>query len=96
MAHARVSFYQASDPDRAARAFEGAVSPVQEMQGNRGGLFLIDRNNNKAITITLWEDEDSLKASAEQANQVRQSAADSGGLDIQGVESYEIAVEFGR
>lgn len=96
MSFARVSFYEAEDPERAVEAFSGAVQPVQEMRGNRGGIFLIDRNSNKAISITLWETEADLEATAEQANRVRQDAADTGDLKIQSVESYEVAVEFGR
>jgi heme-degrading monooxygenase HmoA len=97
--HARVSFYEvASGGDAAAavKGFEDAMAPLQQMEGHRGATLLVDGENGKAITITYWETEEHLRSSAERANKLRQEASDTGGLSIQGVESYEVALEAGR
>jgi heme-degrading monooxygenase HmoA len=96
--YARVSYYDlgGGSGDDATRAFEGARSAVEQMQGNRGAMLLVDRGGGKAMTITLWEDEEALRASAEQANQAREQAAGEAGMTIRDVEAYEVALEFGR
>lgn len=42
------------------------------------------------MTITLWEDESSLEASAEAANRLRSDATTSYGGSIESVESFEV------
>ena len=96
--HARVSFYDlgSASRDDAARAFDGARSAVEQMQGNQGGLLLVSPEHGKAMTITFWESEEALQATDQQAGQARQQAAGSAGMTITGVEAYEVALEFGR
>lgn len=96
--YARVSFYDmgAASRDDAVSAFEGSRGAIHQMQGNQGAMLLVSPEGDKAITITLWESEQALRASEEQANQVRQEAAETGALTIRGVEPYEVALEFGR
>lgn len=96
--HARVSFYElgGASRDDAVRAFEGAREPVMQMQGNQGGMLLVSADGRKAMTITLWESEDALRASEEQSNRVRERSAGGAGMTIGEVEPYEVALEFGR
>jgi heme-degrading monooxygenase HmoA len=96
--HARVSFYDVTggQADDVVTAFQSAQNDVEQMQGNQGGMLLVDREGKKAITITFWDSEDDLRATAEQANQVRQQAADSAAMSIVSVEAFEVAMEFGR
>ena len=96
--HARVSFYDlvGGRADDATKAFANVQDVVEQMQGNQGAMLLVDRDGDKAITITFWDSEESLRATTQQANQARQQAADAGGLSIRGVEAYEVAMEFGR
>ncbi len=96
--HARVSFYElaGASQDDAVHAFEAARDAVQRMQGNQGGMLLVDPLGGKAVTITLWESEDALRATEQQANQTRQEAASSAGMKIMGVEAYEVAMDFGQ
>ena len=96
--HARVSFYDASAEgvDAGIEQFRDVTASVEQMQGNQGGMLLVDRENGKAITITLWDSADDLEATSEQANQIRQQVADTAGLSIRSVEGYEVATEFGR
>ena len=95
--HARVSFYDmgSGSKEDAVRAFEGARGAIDQMEGSQGGLLLISSEGDKAITITLWETEDALRATASQADQTRQQAAGAAGMTIRAVEAYEVAMEFG-
>ncbi len=94
MAYARVSTYQfpAEQADQAAPAFEDAIENLQEIEGVTDALLLVDRNSGKAITITVWESQDALTASEQQADEIRQRGAASGGGEIAGVERYEVAL----
>ena len=96
--HARVSFYELAGASRddAVRAFEAARSAVEQMEGNQGAMLLVHADGGKAMTITLWESEDALRATEKQANQAREQAASNAGMTITGVEAYEVALEFGR
>jgi heme-degrading monooxygenase HmoA len=96
--HARVSFYDlsAEQADAGIEGFQGVQDSVQQMQGNQGGMLLVNREGGKAITITFWDSADDLQATSEQANQLRQQVADNAGLSIRAVEGYEVAVNFGQ
>lgn len=96
--HARVSFYELAGASRddAVRAFEGARSAVGQMQGNQGAMLLVNPETGKAMTITLWDSEDALRATEQQADRTRQQAASGAGMVVTSVEAYEVALEFGR
>jgi heme-degrading monooxygenase HmoA len=93
--HARVSTYQfeSARADEFVSEFVNAVSSVEEMQGERGAYLLVDRGRGKALTITLWEDEAALNASAAAADELRSSAAGQSESTIEAVESYEVALQ---
>ena len=72
--HACVSTYQFSPDglDEAVREFEKAVPKVQEMEGNKGAVFLVDRMSAKGMTITYWESEQAMQGSTGAADEVRE------------------------
>ena len=96
--HARVSFYDlgGASPDDAKQAFEGAREALSQMQGSQGGLLLVNEDEGKAMTITLWENEAALRASDQQADQTRQQAVSRAGMTVSRVEAYQVALEFDR
>ena len=72
---------------------ETTVPALKQVEGNKGLISLIDRQTGKSIAITLWETEDAMRASEEEANRLRREAADSvGGASEPTVERYEVAV----
>ena len=97
--HARVSLYEGGpgvNVDSAVQAFEDALNALKQVEGYQGASLFADRNNGKAVTVTYWDTEDHLKASVEAANELRQRAADTGGLSIRDVAHYEVALEERR
>ncbi len=94
MAYARVSAYEfpADRVDEARPAFEEATRNLEQMQGITEALFLVDRTEGKAITITIWESEEALRASEQAADEIRQRGAAAGGGQITGVSRYEIVL----
>jgi heme-degrading monooxygenase HmoA len=92
---ARVSTYRAADTDRLLKGFESVTAPLEEMDGFSQAFFLVDRDSGKAISITVWESEEALTASAARADELRKQGSDAGGGAIESVEHYEIGLTVG-
>ena len=64
--------------DEAVGMVRDRVLPVlQECEGFRGQLLLIDRERGEAIGISLWDTEQNMRASEDRVSAARQDAADS-------------------
>ena len=92
--HARVSAYT-GEAERLLDGFQTATGPLEEIEGFSQAYFLVDRANNKAISITIWESEEALRASAAEADKLRKEATEPSGSTIDSVEEYEIALTAG-
>lgn len=89
--HARVSTYT-GEAERLLEGFQGATGPLEKIEGFSQAYFLVDRANGKAISITIWETEDALLASAAKADELRKGATEPSGGTIDSVEHYDVAV----
>ncbi len=94
--HARVSTYagSADNLDDATRNFEQSSDAIAELDGFEGAYLLLDRANGRALTITLWSNEDAVAASTQRADEVRAEATGPAGVSIESVEVYEVAVQL--
>ena len=94
--HARVT--QISGSPEAADAgianFRDETLPaLREIDGNKGGLLLIDRMSGKGIAVTFWESEEAMRASEERVNPLRAEAAETlGATGAPSVDRFEVAV----
>jgi heme-degrading monooxygenase HmoA len=92
---ARVSTYE-GPVDKIDEGLEYAKTQVlpraRQMDGWRGILTLIDRTTGKEITVTLWDSEDALRASEEQAKTLRTDAAEHASQAVRQVDRYEVAI----
>lgn len=92
--HARVTRIEGTPggADAGITNFKESVVPFAKQEGN-GAILLVDRSSGKAISITLWDDEEAMRRSEEQATSLRASAAgDLGASAAPEVERYEVAV----
>jgi hypothetical protein len=68
---ARVTLFEES-VDEAIRVTSERVIPiVLGLPGSRGGFFLVNREEGRTLSLTLWEDRGSLDASADAIAQLR-------------------------
>ena len=88
--HARVSTY-AGPADRMLEGFRAAMEPLEPMEGFLRGYFLVDRVNNKGISIAMWESEEALVSSAARMEVMRKGATEPSATTIDSVENYEVA-----
>ena len=92
---ARVSSLEGSPDnidDSVGKVQSETLAKVRALPGNVGAIGLADRATGKVTIITLWESADALRQSEEQADRLREQAADSGGQSIVGVDRYEVGV----
>jgi hypothetical protein len=59
---------------------------------SRSSSGLADRDNGRVSMITLWDSEDSMRASAHDADQLRQRTADMSEQKIASVALYDVSV----
>ena len=88
---ARVSTYR-GDGDRLLQGFADVTGPLEAIDGFSRAYFMVDRANGKGMSITVWESEEALNASAAKADELRSRGAEAGGATIESVEHYEIGL----
>jgi heme-degrading monooxygenase HmoA len=91
--HARLSTYE-GQADELTRGFEAQTDPLGQLDGFKAAYFGVS-DSGKAFSLTLWESEDALEASAERAKQLRSDATQPSGAEIQSVEHFEITTTAG-
>jgi len=81
--------------DEALRVFRDEVMPiVREQPGYISSSLFLDRENNKAITLSIWESEDAEAATSTSSEYLKGVVAKmSSYLVNRGVDSWEVAVE---
>jgi len=65
---------------------------VRAIDGNVGAIGLADRDNGRVSMITLWDSAESMRASAQEADQLRQRTADMSEQKIANVALYDVAM----
>ena len=75
-------------------AFRDAVEQLREIEGNKGGYLLIDRDNCTALTLTLWENQGALQASEVAVGRLRSEAINAVEGEIQTIDRCEVALDF--
>ena len=93
---ARVSTYRGDDPDQIRQGFEQVRGALEQMEGFVRAHLLVDRDGKRAMTITMWEDRAALDRSAERADQMRRTAAETGRASIESVDAYEVVLTAER
>lgn len=81
--------------ERWTKAVTEKVKPmVQGLPGNAGAYFLIDREHDEAMTITVWESEEAARASDTAADQSRSRTIDSAGVTLVKKGRYEVVTSI--
>ena len=93
--YARVNTFEGS-PDRLGPAlrhiYDQTLPQLQQQDGFKGILVLVDRQTRKMVGVVLWEDEKAMRDSEEAAKGMRSEAARAGSQTLTNVERYEVAL----
>jgi heme-degrading monooxygenase HmoA len=77
-----------------AISYLAAPATFRQAQGFKGNYLLVDRRIGKMLTITLWETEADMHATAQDVNLLRQEGARlAGAAEPPSVEVYEVAIK---
>ncbi|MDQ3823553.1 MAG: hypothetical protein M3321_09970 [Actinomycetota bacterium] len=92
--HARVSTYDlALDKlEEGIRGFRQAVERIRELDGLHEVIFLVDRENGRAVTITLWDSSETMNSSRVAASRARSEAARTADGEVQSTCEYEVVL----
>jgi hypothetical protein len=92
---ARVSLLEGSPEaiDAGLEKARGDTLPkVRAINGNVGAIGLADRDNGRVSMITLWDSGHSMRASAQEADQLRERTAELSDQKITNVARYEVSM----
>jgi heme-degrading monooxygenase HmoA len=92
--HARATTVRIGEEaaEQAIGQYRSTLSTFRGIEGNRGAFLLVDRVRGRGIGVTLWESEQAMVESREQADRLRQQVAADAGGEIESVDEYEVAV----
>jgi heme-degrading monooxygenase HmoA len=93
---ARVARYEveSSRIGDAVSAFGEAVKEIEGLEGFAGGYVLVDHEDGRTMTVTLWDNFASFENSERAAGKARREAATSVGGSVLSVEKFEVAQEL--
>ena len=73
-----------------------AVPMVQELPGFLGGYWLADPKTGEGLSVTFFDSEEALEATAQKAEEIRTTTTQKiGGLEVLGVEHLEVIASTG-
>jgi hypothetical protein len=92
--NARMTRYEGGAPEEIEANLQEkkGVLPTEfgQTEGMKGAVFLVDRQSGTVLVISLWRDEEALRASEESATRVREEVTRPG--ETVAVERYEVAL----
>jgi heme-degrading monooxygenase HmoA len=93
---ARVARYEVDSArlEDAVTAFGEAAKEIEGLEGFAGGYVLVDHEDGRTMTLTLWENFAALENSERSAGKLRREAASSVGGTVLSVEKFEVAQEL--
>ncbi len=91
---ARVSIYDIAGDrvNEAAVSFRAALEEIARADGFGEGLFLVSRDEGRAVVVTTWDDHASMTASRIAATRLRGEAVRAVDGDVVMADEYELAV----
>jgi len=79
--------------DQGIAGFRNQVVPtIEDTEGFVRAYLLVDRSSGKTLSITVWENEEAMRASEESAAQLRASVTGEMGATSTSVDRYEVVV----
>jgi heme-degrading monooxygenase HmoA len=95
--HARIGTWHGggAELERWVERSSGEVLPqVRAVPGSCGVLLLLDRERGQALTVTLWESEQAMRASEERRAALQQGTTDVSGARVETTRYEVIAADL--
>lgn len=93
---ARVARYEVQREriDDAVKSFGEAAVQIEQLDGFEGGYILVDPDDGRTMTLTLWSNSATLENSESVAGRARRQAAEAVGGSVLSVEKFNVAQEL--
>lgn len=93
---ARVARYEVQREriDDAVKAFGEAAAQLEGVAGFAGAFVLVDHEDGRTLTFSLWENAAALENSESVAGRARRKAAEAVGGSVLSVEKFDVAQEL--
>lgn len=92
--HARVTRYEGAAPEAIEENLRSKkqVLPTElgQTEGMKGIIFLADRETGTIVVVSLWEGEEAMRVSEDEATRVREEVTGAG--ETASVERYEVTL----
>jgi heme-degrading monooxygenase HmoA len=88
---ARVSTYRGGT-GTLLEGFRRTTEPLSQLDGFERAYFLTDAESGRSMTITVWDSQAAMDASAEWAAKAREHAAHDSGAVVESVLGFEVAL----
>lgn len=89
---ARVSTYKTGPETVSDAPSQEIVDKVLQLPGNKGIYYLAGNGTDKAISITLWDTEEAMTQSRQEANKIRQETSEADKTQIESVEEFKVTL----
>jgi hypothetical protein len=73
---------------------DDVAAMIRALPGVAGAMFFIDRSDGKAMTLTLWENEEAALVSDQHAEASRAATIAATGVDLLARARYEVVAKF--
>ena len=73
---------------------EELIPAASKLDGFEGGIWLVDRQNSRFLSVTFWQSEEQLRASEEPIGRLRELAMNTVGGTVESVERYEVLAQI--
>lgn len=81
--------------DDGIRGFREATDRIRQLEGIQEIFVLVDRENGQAVTITLWDDAQTMTSSRVAASRARSDAARTADGEVKSSCEYEVVIREG-
>ncbi|GAC1606454.1 MAG: hypothetical protein NVS3B6_19610 [Pseudarthrobacter sp.] len=87
---ARISTYKTSPDTLRDAPAEDVITKVLQLPGCKGIYYLNGKETNKALSITLWDTEEAMVATRQDATKIREETSEADKTQIISVEEFEV------
>jgi heme-degrading monooxygenase HmoA len=88
---ARVSTYRGGT-DRLLEGFRRTTEPLAQLDGFERAYFLTDPGSDRSMTVTVWDSQAAMDASADWAEKAREHAVHESGAVVESVTGFQVAL----
>ena len=73
---------------------EELIPAASKLDGFEGGVWLVDRQSSRFLSVTFWQSEEHLRASEEAIGRLRELAMNEVGGTLESVDRYEVIAQI--